>query len=76
MYVLIEGLSYFHTRSGCSLKGGIVMKKSAERRSGSDRRKVVDPRYLGVKSKRKRGKEPRRKKDRVDRSKGIGPLGF
>ncbi len=96
MYVWIEGLSYFHTRSGyssgdiasfkggrdsskggiASSKGGIIMKKSAERRSGSERRKVVDPRYLGVKSKRKRGKEPRRKEDRVDKSKGAGPLGF
>ena len=35
--------------------------KKIERRSGKDRRKVVDPRYLGVKSKRKIGKEPRRK---------------
>ena len=52
------------------------MKKAVERRSGSDRRKMVDPKYLGVKSKRKRGKEPRRKDDRVDRSKGAGPLGF
>ena len=76
MYVLIEGLSYSRTRLRCSLKGGIVMKKSAERRSGSDRRKVVDPRYLGVKSKRKRGKEPRRKEDRVVRSEKTGPLGF
>ena len=76
MYVWIEGLSYFHTRSGYSLKGGPVMRKSAERRSGSDRRKVVDPKYLGVKSKRKRGKEPRRKEDRVERSERTGPLGF
>ncbi len=53
-----------------------AMKKSIERRSGSDRRKMVDPKYLGVKSKRKRGKEPRRKEDRVDRSTGTGPLGF
>ena len=76
MYVCIEGLSYFHTRSGYCLKGGVVMKKSAERRSGSDRRKVVDPKYLGVKSKRKRGKEPRRKEDRVSRSDRTGPLNF
>ncbi len=52
------------------------MKKTTERRSGSDRRKMVDPKYLGAKSKRKRGKEPRRKEDRVDGAKKIGPLGF
>ena len=52
------------------------MKKTIERRSGSDRRKIVDPKYLGVKSKRKRGKEPRRAEDRVDRTKETGPLGF
>jgi hypothetical protein len=50
--------------------------KKIERRSGKDRRKVVDPRYLGVKSKRKIGKEPRRKEDRVDRSRPQGPLAF
>ena len=47
-----------------------------DKRSGKDRRKVIDPKYLGVKSRRKRGKEPRRKEDQVDRSKTIGPLGF
>lgn len=52
------------------------MKKAINRRSGSDRRKIVDPKYLGVKSKRKRGKEPRRKEDRAPNSKGAGPLGF
>jgi hypothetical protein len=58
------------------------MKKTTEkrsgldRRSGSDRRKVFEPKYLGVKSRRKRGKEPRRREDRVDSSKNIGPLGF
>ena len=46
------------------------------RRSGKDRRKTVNPKYLGVKSRRKRGKEPRRKEDQVDRSKIVGPLGF
>ena len=52
------------------------MKKATDIRSGSDKRKMVDPKYLGVKSKRKRGKEPRRKDDRVNRSKGTGPLAF
>ena len=37
---------------------------------------VIDPKYLGVKSRRKRGKEPRRKEDQADRSKTVGPLGF
>ena len=50
--------------------------KIAEKRSGKERRKVVDPKLLGVKSRRKRGKEPRRKEDQVDRSKTVGPLGF
>ena len=50
--------------------------KKVERRSGKDRRKAVDPRYLGVKSKRKIGKEPRRKEDRVDRTRPKGPLAF
>ncbi len=50
--------------------------KKTERRSGKDRRKTVDPRYLGAKSKRKIGKEPRRKEDRVDRSRTRGPLAF
>jgi len=53
------------------------MKTSkTERRSGKDRRQSVDPKMLGVKSHRKQGKEPRRKEDRVDQSKTIGPLGF
>ncbi len=50
--------------------------KEVKKRSGKDRRKVVDPKLLGVKSRRKRGKEPRRKEERFDRSKAIGPLGF
>ena len=50
--------------------------KKENKRSGKERRKTIDPRYLGVKSRRKRGKEPRRKEDQVDRSKTIGPLGF
>lgn len=50
--------------------------KKIERRTGKDRRKAVDPKYLGVKSKRKIGKEPRRKADRVDRSRTRGPLAF
>jgi hypothetical protein len=50
--------------------------KKIERRSGKERRKAVDPKYLGVKSKRKIGKEPRRKQDRVDRSQPKGPLAF
>ena len=50
--------------------------KEFKKRSREDRRKVVDPKYLGVKSRRKRGKEPRRKEEQVDRSKTIGPLGF
>ena len=50
--------------------------KKANKRSGENRRKKIDPKYLGVKSRRKRGKEPRRKEDQVDRSKTIGPLGF
>ena len=50
--------------------------KEIKKRSGEDRRKAVDPKKLGVKSRRKRGKEPRRKEDRVDKSKTIGPLGF
>ena len=50
--------------------------KKADKRSGEERRKMIDPKYLGVKSRRKRGKEPRRKKDQVDRSNTIGPLGF
>ena len=52
------------------------MSKTIERSSGSDRSKIVNPKYLGVKSKRKRGKEPRRKEDRVERTKETGPLGF
>jgi hypothetical protein len=54
----------------------MTMKKTTERRSGSDRRKMIDPRYLGAKSKRKRGKEPRRKEDRVDSTERTGTLGF
>ena len=50
--------------------------KKADKRSGGERRKVIDPKYLGVKSRRKRGKEPRRKEDQADRSKTVGPLGF
>jgi hypothetical protein len=50
--------------------------KKADKRSGEERRKVIDPKLLGVKSRRKRGKEPRRKDDQVDRSKSVGPLGF
>jgi hypothetical protein len=50
--------------------------KISERRSGKERRKTIDPKMLGVKSRRKRGKEPRRKEDRADKSKSIGPLGF
>ena len=50
--------------------------KKFKQRSGKDRRKAVDPKRLGVKSRRERGKEPRRKEERVDRSKNIGPLGF
>ena len=50
--------------------------KKFKKRSGKDRRKVVDPKLLGVKSRRKLGKEPRRKEERLDRSKVIGPLGF
>ena len=53
------------------------MKKPAtERRSGKDRRQVIEVKKLGVKSRRKRGKEPRREEDRVDKSETIGPLGF
>ena len=51
------------------------MKKINER-SGEERRKVIDPKLLGVKSRRKRGKEPRRKEDQADRSKTVGPLAF
>lgn len=50
--------------------------KEFKKRSGKDRRKVVDPKLPGVKSRRKRGKEPRRKEERLDRTKAIGPLGF
>jgi hypothetical protein len=50
--------------------------KKADKPSGVDRRKVINPRYLGVKSRRKRRKEPCRKEDQVDRSKTVGPLGF
>ena len=50
--------------------------KKTNKRSGEERRKVIDPKLLGVKSRRKRGKEPRRKDDQVDRSKSVGPLGF
>ena len=50
--------------------------KNADKRSGEERRKMIDPKYLGVKSRRKRGKEPRRKEDQADRSKTVGPLGF
>ena len=50
--------------------------KKVERRSGEERRKTIDPKYLGVKSKRKIGKEHRRKEDRVDRSRSKGPLAF
>ena len=50
--------------------------KKADKRSGEERRKMIDPKYLGVKSRRERGKEPRRKEDQVDRSKTAGPLGF
>jgi hypothetical protein len=50
--------------------------KKADKPSGVDRRKVINPRYLGVKSRRKRRKEPCRKEDQVDRAKTVGPLGF
>ena len=50
--------------------------KKTDKRSGEERRKMIDPKYLGVKSRRKRGKEPRRKEYQVDRSKTVGPLGF
>ena len=51
-------------------------KPEVERRSGTDRRQVVDPKLLGVKSRRQRGKEPRRKEDRAENSEKTGPLGF
>jgi len=50
--------------------------KKANKRSGEERRKIIEPKFLGAKSRRKRGKEPRRKEDQADRSKTIGPLGF
>jgi len=53
-----------------------MKKPQTERRSGKDRRQVIDPKMLGVKSRRKSGKEPRRREDRVDKSETIGPLGF
>jgi hypothetical protein len=59
-----------------SEKIGVPTMKKENKRSGEERRKVIDPKYLGVKSRRKRGKEPRRKEDQVDRSKTVGPLGF
>ena len=59
-----------------SEKIGVPTMKKDNKRSGEERRKVIDPKYLGVKSRRKRGKEPRRKEDQLDRSKTVGPLGF
>ena len=59
-----------------SEKIGVPTMKKENKRSGEERRKVIDPKYLGVKSRRKRGKEPRRKEDQLDRSKTVGPLGF
>ena len=53
-----------------------MKKQQTERRSGKDRRQTVDPKKLGVKSRREIGKEPRRKEDRVDKSETVGPLGF
>jgi hypothetical protein len=50
--------------------------KKADERSGVGGRKVIDERYLGAKSRRKRRKEPCRKEDQVDRAKTVGPLGF
>jgi hypothetical protein len=50
--------------------------KKENKRSGEERHKIIDPKHLGVKSRRKRGKEPRRNEDQVDRSKTVGPLGF
>ena len=58
------------------VKKGVPAMKKSNKRSGEDRRRKIDPKYLGVKSRRKRGKEPRRKEDQVDRSKTVGPLGF
>ena len=59
-----------------SEKIGVPTMKKDNKRSEEERRKVIDPKYLGVKSRRKRGKEPRRKEDQLDRSKTVGPLGF
>jgi hypothetical protein len=59
-----------------SKKIGVPTMKKAEKRSGEERRKMIDPKYLGAKSRRKRGKEPRRNEDQADRSKAVGPLGF
>ena len=52
--------------------------KSADKRSGEERRKMIDPTYLGVKSRRRRrrGSEPRREEDQADRAKPVGLLGF
>jgi hypothetical protein len=50
--------------------------KNADKRSGEERRKMIDPKYLGVKSRRRRGSEPRKEEDQADRSKTVGPLGF